>query len=270
MSHMLINLTVAFSSCIAVQTDQAKNGAPKRPEAGKPRVSSLSALKPYSVLVGDWRGIGLPKRSSRRGAWTEKASGVWRVVKGKPPVLVLTSSKSKLVTRLELRFDEKKQQLGAAVQLVGEKMPILLVAKGTDAKKLVFEESPAKASSKSEDKRGGSKGSAANKHRVTLRLLSEKRILLLVERGAARFQRVAEIGYTRAGSSIVTRKSGGPECVVTGGAGTISVTYKGKTYYVCCSGCQQAFNDDPEGVLADYRARVAAEEAKAAGKPEPK
>jgi YHS domain-containing protein len=44
--------------------------------------------------------------------------------------------------------------------------------------------------------------------------------------------------------------------VVTGGAGTISVTHKGQTYYVCCTGCQQAFEDDPEGVLAEYAARL--------------
>ncbi|MBS0201628.1 MAG: YHS domain-containing protein [Planctomycetes bacterium] len=28
--------------------------------------------------------------------------------------------------------------------------------------------------------------------------------------------------------------------------------YKGKTYYVCCTGCRDAFNDDPEGILAAY------------------
>ncbi len=43
---------------------------------------------------------------------------------------------------------------------------------------------------------------------------------------------------------------------MTGGAGTIRVSYKGKSYYVCCTGCRDAFNDDPEGILADYRARL--------------
>jgi YHS domain-containing protein len=50
----------------------------------------------------------------------------------------------------------------------------------------------------------------------------------------------------------------GPECVVTGGKGTIAINYKGATYYVCCSGCKQAFNENPEKILAEYKQRVAA------------
>jgi YHS domain-containing protein len=45
--------------------------------------------------------------------------------------------------------------------------------------------------------------------------------------------------------------------VVTGGAGTIPVTHKGKTYYVCCTGCRDAFNDDPEGTIAAYEKQKA-------------
>jgi YHS domain-containing protein len=33
---------------------------------------------------------------------------------------------------------------------------------------------------------------------------------------------------------------------VTGGLGTIAVSYKGQTYYVCCGGCKDAFEADPE------------------------
>jgi YHS domain-containing protein len=37
-----------------------------------------------------------------------------------------------------------------------------------------------------------------------------------------------------------------PECIVTGGAATIKVSYMGKEYFVCCSGCRDAFNETPE------------------------
>ena len=76
------------------------------------------------------------------------------------------------------------------------------------------------------------------------------------------FFRVAEVGYTREGTRLAQAGAGGPECVVTGGLGTMQVSYKGKTYYVCCSGCKQAFDDDPEGILADFAARKAEEAAK--------
>ena len=43
--------------------------------------------------------------------------------------------------------------------------------------------------------------------------------------------------------------------MVTGGLGTIEIEHAGKKYYVCCTGCRDLFQDDPEGVLAEYRER---------------
>ena len=72
---------------------------------------------------------------------------------------------------------------------------------------------------------------------------------------------LAEIGYTRQGSNF-GKGSTGPECIVTGGFGSMKVEYQGQTYYVCCTGCRDLFNDDPEAVLADYRKRKEEEKAK--------
>ena len=47
----------------------------------------------------------------------------------------------------------------------------------------------------------------------------------------------------------------GPECVVSGGHGTMSTTYKGKTYYFCCTGCRDAFADNPEKYIKEYEAQ---------------
>ena len=69
-----------------------------------------------------------------------------------------------------------------------------------------------------------------------------------------RFYRLAEVGYTRQGVAFAAGESY-PLCVVTEGRGTIKVSYKGRTYYVCCSGCKELFDDDPEGVLAEAEAR---------------
>ena len=33
---------------------------------------------------------------------------------------------------------------------------------------------------------------------------------------------------------------------MTGGASTITVSYQGKSYPVCCTGCRDEFNDNPE------------------------
>ena len=34
------------------------------------------------------------------------------------------------------------------------------------------------------------------------------------------------------------------------------VTYQGKTYYVCCSGCRDLFNDNPAAIVAEAEARA--------------
>ena len=35
----------------------------------------------------------------------------------------------------------------------------------------------------------------------------------------------------------------------------MAVSYKGQTYYVCCSGCRDAFHEDPERYIKEYNAR---------------
>ena len=42
-----------------------------------------------------------------------------------------------------------------------------------------------------------------------------------------------------------------PKDIVSGGTGTIKVMYKGMTYFVCCTGCRDAFLDDPEKYIRE-------------------
>ena len=44
-------------------------------------------------------------------------------------------------------------------------------------------------------------------------------------------------------------------CVVSGGIGTSTVSYKGETFYVCCSGCADAFKENPEKYIAEFKAK---------------
>ena len=45
--------------------------------------------------------------------------------------------------------------------------------------------------------------------------------------------------------------------MVSGGLGTIRVSYQGKTYYVCCSGCKAEFDANPEKYAKEYEAKKA-------------
>ena len=71
--------------------------------------------------------------------------------------------------------------------------------------------------------------------------------------GRTQYFKHLEVGYTREGVTFGVEAGGKkPECVVTGGLGTSQVSFNGNTYYVCCTGCRDAFNDNPAKVVADY------------------
>lgn len=69
---------------------------------------------------------------------------------------------------------------------------------------------------------------------------------------ASQFGPLDTVRQQRAGTSFAVAESDnpGPKCIISGGLGSMSVTYKGRSYPVCCSGCAAAFNDDPERWLA--------------------
>ncbi len=74
--------------------------------------------------------------------------------------------------------------------------------------------------------------------------------------GRTQFFKQYQIGYTKEGVTFGVESGGKkPECVVTGGLGTSAVTYMGQTYYVCCSGCRDAFNENPAKIIAEWKAK---------------
>ena len=93
--------------------------------------------------------------------------------------------------------------------------------------------------------------------RVSIDPLHDTRLLVLLEAEDPEhhtFSQLGEVGYTREGIAFAVDASY-PLCVVTEGRGTIQVRYKGKTYWVCCTGCRDLFKDHPERVLAEAAAR---------------
>jgi hypothetical protein len=72
--------------------------------------------------------------------------------------------------------------------------------------------------------------------------------------GKTLFSTHYRVGATKEGVPFAAG-DGRPECIVSGGLGTISVSYKGQTYYVCCSGCRVEFNENPEKYINEYNAK---------------
>lgn len=210
------------------------------------REAQTRLLKPYGALVGDWRGTGLVKRGSAKGAWQENAAWVWSLSK-ESAALAMTVEEGRYLKRGTLRASEMGQ-FRLSVELADDTERVF-VGKPNARGALVLVADPLPQS-----------GVA----RITLNPLHDARTVVLIEAVGARageFERLGEVGYTRVGANFAVGDSA-PECIVTGGRGTITVTHKGTTYYVCCTGCRDLFNDDPEAMLAEYRERKAKAEKK--------
>jgi YHS domain-containing protein len=213
-----------------------------------------AALGRLQEFVGSWRGVGQPRRGSTQGAWTETADWAWKFADNRA-TLVFEAPKGKYYRTATLSPGEKDGTFDLVAKRANDAGEDRFSGK-LDNDELVL------LAAGNDDRPADAPG------RITIRTVAEgDRLLVLYEKRTAgeRYARLAEVGYTRAGVSFA-KGSGEPECVVTGGAGTIAVEYQGKKYYVCCTGCRDLFNDDPEGVLAEYRERKAAEREKATKK----
>lgn len=232
---------IVFAISIALMISRAM----AEPKSSDAATDAKSALSEFNELVGAWRGVGQVRRGSTDGAWSEKAEWIWHFdKKDKSRVAVNweVNGGKQLVSAIVTWSPEQKNYKLAAV--LPDKSARDYEGKLADGKWIFLSNSDA----------------AGEFHRITITRLNEKRTLVLFEkrRGeSGTFNRVAEVGYTREGTKLAVEGAGERECVVTGGKGTIAVSYKGETYYVCCTGCKQAFDDDPAGTLAEYKQRVA-------------
>ena len=217
-------------------------------EKGKDLAAEKEALADLQTFVGGWRGAGQIRRGSTQGAWSEEADWSWCFFNGH--------------ASLQFKSPEGKYFSKGNIQPSGKPGHFTLVATLPDGK------TEERFSGEREEDRltlVAEKPAEDRPAQITIRLVAGgDRMIVLFERqlpGTERFTRLSEVGYTRKGSGFGSGVSF-PECVVTGGFATMSVDYKGQKYPICCEGCRDLFQMDPEGVLAEYRQRKAEERAK--------
>lgn len=210
--------------------------------------SEPATLESLNWMVGEWNGVAQPKRGSAAGAWRESAAVqfVFGDDPAKPSGLELAYDGSELFETVTIR--RRNGELEAVVAHVANAK---LAADGDEAESVL-----PLASSTDDEWVFAADDSPV---RLTVRRRSDIRAVVLVEsRRGSRYRRVVEVGYTRDGERLAASDQTGPQCVVTGGRGTISVSHEGQTYYVCCSGCEQAFYANPGRILAAAKAKAAA------------
>jgi YHS domain len=207
--------------------------------------SPKEALQAFNDLIGSWRATGEPegtRQEKQRGFWTESLRWRWQFKKD-DAWLKVAVEKGKYFTKGELRYVPDRDLFQLTMTTVANetltfegrlKEHVLTLEREDETKK--------------------------ETQRLILTLLHGTRFLYRYEvkpPGRSFYTRVYQVGATKEGIAFAASGNTGPECVVSGGLGTIKVSYKGDTYYFCCTGCRDAFNDDPEKYIREYQAKKA-------------
>jgi hypothetical protein len=200
------------------------------------------ALKPLGDLIGAWRGTGNPagsREEQQKGFWTETQAWEWQF-KGQDAWLKVDFDKSKNFTTGELRFLPDRTEYVLKLRTpAGETQAF---AGKLDERTLTLErEAPGET------------------QRLVFTLLHANRFLYRYEvrpAGKTLYAKKYLVGVTKEGVPFASG-DGRPECIVSGGLGTTPVTYQGKTYYVCCSGCRAEFQEDPAKYVKEFEAKKA-------------
>jgi hypothetical protein len=209
------------------------------------RRSPKEALQAFNDLIGSWRAVGEPegtRQEKQRGFWTESLRWRWQF-KGDDAWLKVAVEKGKYFTKGDLRYLPDKDLFQLTLTTVTNETPtfqgrlkehVLTLERADEAKK--------------------------ETQRLTLTLLHGTRLLYRYEvkpQERSFFTRIYQVGATKEGIVFANPGDTNPECVVSGGLGTMKVSYKGETYYVCCSGCSDAFIEDPEKYIKEFQAKKA-------------
>ncbi len=202
-------------------------------EAGKKApVNSKEALQNLQDFIGQWQDKN--SREAVDWSWRFKEKDVW---------LSFEMKGNKQFKTGEIRYDlaAKKYKL----TLIDSKNSKRVFDGGLVKDILVFE----RVNPTTQDTEQLKINTAADGDRLVYTMLTKPE-------GRTLFTKQFQTGYTREGVTFGSEPgSKQPECCVTGGLGTMQVSYNGQTFYVCCSGCRDAFNDNPAKIVMEYLAK---------------
>jgi len=224
---MGLALALAASFALAVAADPPPKLSPAESAKAK------KALQEVQDFMGIWNLEGSQKVGGKETIWKEKVDWSWKFNAPVPTAKVkFGEGKGKFLDSGEMTYalDKKKYQLVLTTAdkteqvLLGELKAGRMKMDGKDAK-------------------------TGDTYRLTMETLADGiRFAFKLEKqegGKGPFSTAFSMLGNKDGESLA---GGGkkPECIVTGGAASIAVSFGGQQYFVCCSGCRDAFNETPE------------------------
>jgi hypothetical protein len=232
-----------------VQLGGTIDAAPTAIEQEHRADSVVSAMQPLQVLLGKWNGTS-------RKAQLDQPEWIWDFQTDRSqPSLLMKSDKGTYIREGRLTFlpDLQKYQFtwktpeGDDRVLRGDFVQPVQDVAGDDQKKLqrTFKLQLT-----------GEPHDAGEQWQLALQQLENNRYIVEIDRrrGSGAFQRIDTIHTQREGTSFAVSDTdyGEKTCIISQGLGTIGVSYKGQSYWVCCSGCKAAFDEDPQRWIAKW------------------
>lgn len=205
------------------------------------KLKAKKALQDVQEYIGQWNVEGVQKNAGKTEAWKEKVEWSWKFDK-----------EDKDSAWLVLKIEKGKHFSGGTMKYLPakKKYELTLTPVDTTLPPRVFEGDLARGTftfTRKDETTGDVYRFKMNTAAEGIRILAQ---LEKQDKGRGPFTEVFKQTGTKEGESF----AGGakkPECIVTGGAGTIAVSFGGKTYYVCCSGCRDEFNANPAKFVAE-------------------
>jgi len=222
--------------------------------AGPDPDAVLAKMQPLQIVLGKWRGT--TRKTFGMFKAVDTLQWVWDFKTDRDqPSLVITSDASPYIRtgRMTYSLQDKKFKLstedkdGLKRDFLGEFIQEPADEPGDDDKpqrtfKLEFTETD--------------RSDAEPRWQLVFNQQENNRYLMELSRTRAsgKFNKLDTVGTQREDTSFALNLEDYKEmtCVVSQGKGTIQVSHKGKTFWVCCTGCKAAFEDEPEVWLARH------------------
>jgi hypothetical protein len=240
----LLSLTILLLGLTALGFADDKGKGDKseksdKSEKGEKKISpedqakTKKALQDLSEFIGQWNGTCEAKVSGKNTIWKEKIGWSWKFNKEGDSWIAFEVEDAKYYNKGEIRYllaDKKYQFKAKTKDGKDEEVFVGVINK----QRLVLERKDEKTN---------------DVHKITMNTAAEGvRFIFAYEvqtGGKGLASMVYKVAANKEGESLA---GGGKknECIVTGGLGTMTVNFNGKTYYVCCTGCRDEFNENPQ------------------------
>lgn len=210
------------------------------------------ALKPIQVVLGPWHAIIDKTKSYEDLQWVWD----WKTDRAQPALAMATKEEGAYFKTARLTYlveDEKFQMTLTDKDGKQRVLQGVFTAEPTDKPGEDKKQTPQRTYKLQLTETGDAK----DRWQIVMNQQDNNRYLFeLSQLRGSRFVRFDTMASQREGTSFALDDSDYKDrtCVISQGLGTTQVSYKGKSYWVCCSGCKAAFEEDPEKWIAKFEA----------------